>query len=193
MSTFNIAKQWKQTKESNPEALKMPMRATLFQNIMLTVAARLEALLDSPETVKKARNLGWLDADNNLQPMMWDTTAKIHKPMPGKTATANVAGAGNHGIHAHGDTPLPWHTATGSGISSSINYNDVRDGAANPRRCPKRGNTWTSCATMPYGFPQDATSGTNACKDRLWPTGSAKLCRSCQAPSCSLTSATQPF
>ena len=29
VSTFNIAKQWKQTKESNLEALKMPMRATL--------------------------------------------------------------------------------------------------------------------------------------------------------------------
>ena len=75
VSTFNIAKQWKQTKESNPEALKMPMRATLLQNIMLTVAARLEALLGSPEAVEKAKNLGWLDADNKLH------TAKIHKPM----------------------------------------------------------------------------------------------------------------
>ena len=63
-------------------------------------------------------------------------TAKIHKPMPGKTAIpAKEAQKMYHGIYAHGDTPLPWHTAIGSGISSSINYNDVRDWAANSGGC----------------------------------------------------------
>ena len=66
---------------------------------------------------------------------------------PSKGGTENVAGAGNHDIYAHGDTPLPWHTAIGSGISRSINYNDVRDWAANSGGCQN--------VTIPgYAVPQ---------------------------------------
>ena len=98
--TYAIAQQWKKTKEETPEALTMPMRATLF--LLMTTAARLETLLSTQETVAQAQAMGWIAQDNRLYAMTWDNNTKSHKPVKDKptilvTTLAQLA---------HGTRPL---------------------------------------------------------------------------------------
>ena len=146
--------------------------------------------MGNQETVAKAKLLGWLDADNKLQPMMGDATTKTHESMPGKTAIPAADAqkmlmelATMAVIHRfHGTRPL----AAEYQAASTTMMCEV--GLRTPEAAQ---STWTCFAAMRYGYHQAAISGTNAFNDRHWPTGSARQHRSCQAPSSSTTSAIQ--
>ena len=78
-SMHQIGQTWKKTKQESPEKLKHPMRVILFQHMIGTVAARLEALTSQPENLVKAQEMGWLTSNMDcLTAVKWDPESKKH-------------------------------------------------------------------------------------------------------------------
>ena len=66
-------------KQDQPDKLKHPVRVILFQHMIGTVAARLEALSSQPENMIKAHEMGWMTSNlDSLTAVKWDPEAKKH-------------------------------------------------------------------------------------------------------------------
>ena len=62
-----------------PGNAEAPMRVILFQHLIGTVAARLEALTSQPESLVKAQEMGWLTSNMDcLTAVKWDPESKKH-------------------------------------------------------------------------------------------------------------------
>ena len=84
VSTYTVAKVWKDTKANALDKLTNPLRVVLFQHVLTTTAPRLEALESSTEQKENAKKLGWLSEDgNHYVRMKWNPTLKKHEVDPG--------------------------------------------------------------------------------------------------------------
>ena len=83
VSTYTVAKVWKDTEANAPEQLSNPLRVVLFQHVLTTTAARLEALESAPAQIENAKKLGWLTEDGaHYVGMKWNPSLKTHEVDP---------------------------------------------------------------------------------------------------------------
>ena len=81
VTSYNIGQSWKQAKTSNPESLKHPLRAILFQHLMTSMTSALENLLSDPQKVEQAKTLGWIQGED-FTGMKWNAEKKVHETDP---------------------------------------------------------------------------------------------------------------
>ena len=133
VSTYTVAKVWKETKANSPEKLQHPLRVILFQHLLMTVASRLEALeLERQEAGLDPRRRGALHRDEMECGSKEARPGQNDSVSAGAGCQADAAGSSHFEQGAVCSEPLPCYPTSVGGISKS--YFDIHPGSrlANP-------------------------------------------------------------
>ncbi|CAE7266434.1 unnamed protein product [Symbiodinium sp. CCMP2592] len=73
---FATSEKWNATQQTDPSQITEPLRLVMMKAFLIELGQRLKATKDQPESMQKAKELGWLTEQGQWKTLVWDPTAQ---------------------------------------------------------------------------------------------------------------------